>query len=379
MTRLEATTPTEAEDELRCEVRAFLAAEQLRGGFRPGLGMAAGYDPAFSERLAGHGWVGMSIPEQYGGSSCSAVERFVVTEELLAVGAPVTAHWIADRQIAPSIARYGSAELKQRFLPAIAAGTCYFSLGMSEPDAGSDLGAVRTVARQVDGGWIVNGEKTWTSLVHLNQYVMVLARRAGTAPESRDLVQLIVDRASPGVHVQPLPLLTGEHHFNSLHMDDVFVPGELLLGEPGAGWEQVTNELVLERSGPDRYMSVVPLLAGLLDGLEGHPDLLFTAVFGGLLGRLWSIRQLSLSIARLADRGIISNVHSAMVKDLGTVLEQDMVDAVRRLGRIEIVQDSESALIRLMEEAVLMAPSFTIRGGTTEVLRSIVARGLDAL
>jgi alkylation response protein AidB-like acyl-CoA dehydrogenase len=373
--QLEAVTTTEAEEALRTEVRAFLheeAAHQLRVG----LGMAAGHDPEFSRRLAGRGWVGMSVPREYGGAGYTAVERFVITEELLAAGAPVTAHWIADRQIAPSIVRYGSASQRRRFLPSIVKGECFFSIGMSEPDAGSDLASVRTTATRVDGGWRLNGSKIWTSLVHLNNFVLVLARIGGTSPEERRLVQLIVDTTSAGIEVRPIPLLTGEHHFNSLYMNDVYVPDDLVLGEPGAGWEQVTNELVLERSGPDRFLSVMPLVRLFMEHRAGTWDERAAALLGRPLAHLWAIRQMSLAVARLTDMGQPAGHYGAMVKDLGTVLEQKIVDVIRRLMEEEIIQSGDSDFMRLLEEAILMGPSFTIRGGTTEILRSIVARGL---
>jgi alkylation response protein AidB-like acyl-CoA dehydrogenase len=376
---LAVATTTAEEEALRAQVRDFLRQEKAEHGLRTGLGMAAGYDAPFSRRLAQRGWVGMSVPAAYGGSGYSAVQRFVVVEELLAAGAPVTAHWIADRQIAPSIQRYGTLAQQERFLPAITRGECFFSLGMSEPDAGSDLASVRTTAAKVDGGWRLNGVKIWTSLSHLNHFVMVLARVAGTTPEQRQLVQLIVDLSGPGIDVQPVLLLTGEHHFNALFLNDVYVPDSLLLGEPGAGWEQVTNELVLERSGPDRFLSALPLVRLFIAQLRSSPDDHLATVLGRVLARLWAVRQMALAVARLIDSGLPASVYSALAKDLGTILEQDMVEAVRRLGDVQIIRDDDSEFMRLLEEAVLMAPSFTIRGGTTEVLRSIIARRIDEL
>src|SRR5258708_4604230 len=142
----------------------------------PGLGIDAHHSPEFSRALASRGWLGMSIPEEYGGHGHTAVERFVVIEELLAAGAPINAHWIADRQTAPALLAYGTEKQRRRFLPSIARGDCYFSIGLSEPDAGSDLAAVRTTAKAVDGGWLLNGTKIWTSGAHLNHFFVVLCR-----------------------------------------------------------------------------------------------------------------------------------------------------------------------------------------------------------
>src|SRR5918999_110100 len=136
--RFPPTTLTPAELELRGEVRAFLAAE-LSEAAGKGVGVAGPHNPEFSRKLAKKGWVGLSIPKEYGGAGRTAVERFVVVEELLAARAPVGAHWVADRQSAPAILKFGTEEQRRKFLPAISAGECFFAIGMSEPDAGSDL------------------------------------------------------------------------------------------------------------------------------------------------------------------------------------------------------------------------------------------------
>jgi alkylation response protein AidB-like acyl-CoA dehydrogenase len=377
--RLSPVSTTTQDEALRNDVRRFLEAETNLPHRRVGLGMAAGHDSAFTERLAERGWVGMEIPRKYGGSAYNAVQRFVISEELLAAGAPITAHWIADRQIAPSIMRYGSPQQRDQFLPPIAAGKCFFSIGMSEPEAGSDLASVRTTARQVDHGWRLNGAKIWTSLAHLNHFVLVLARVHGTSVEQRSLVQLIVDLSSPGLELSPILLLTGEHHFNIMQLDEVFVPDDMVLGAPGDGWEQVTNELVLERSGPDRFLSVLPLLVQFMQFTEQQSAEVSGSLaedLGRLVARYWSVRQMSLAVARLADEGIASGLYGSMAKDLGTILEQDTVEAIRRQLRVEITSDSELPFLQLLTEAVLMAPSFTIRGGTTEILRSIISKKL---
>lgn len=153
-----------AAQSLREEVRAFLKAELAARAYTPHLGHTE-FDAAFTRKVAEHGWIGMTWPRQYGGGERSYLERFVVTEELLAAAAPCAAHWFGDRQTGPSLLRYGSEALKQRFLPAIARGECYFALGMSEPGAGSDLAAVRTRAERVPGGWRITGQKVWTSWV----------------------------------------------------------------------------------------------------------------------------------------------------------------------------------------------------------------------
>ncbi|MDK3258479.1 acyl-CoA dehydrogenase family protein [Blastococcus capsensis] len=371
------TTLTAAEEELRSEVREFLA-EELPPDFRPGLGMAAGHNPGFSRKLAARGWVGMAIPPQYGGHGRTAVDRFIVTEELLAAGAPLGAHFVADRQTGPALLHYGTEEQRQRFLPAISAGECWFSLGMSEPDSGSDLASVRTAATKVDGGWLINGTKIWTSGAHLNHYFAVLCR---TSPNEGDrhagLSQLIVDLSAPGVKISPIPYLDGSHHFNEVLLQDVFVPDDMVLGEVGSGWRQVTSELAYERSGPDRYLSTFNVYREMLRELADQPlDDTQTRTVGYLAARFWTIRQLSLSVARLIDARRAPAMEAAFVKDMGTVFEQESIGLLRAAADRELDPGRGSLFARLLAEAILTGPSFTLRGGTTEVLRSVAAKGL---
>jgi alkylation response protein AidB-like acyl-CoA dehydrogenase len=362
---------------LRAEVRAFLAAERAAGSWTPRADVwLSGWDERFSAELGRRGWLGMTIPVEYGGRGASPLDRYVVTEELLAAGAPVAAHWIADRQIAPSLMRFGTEAQRRRYLPGIAAGTVFFGIGMSEPDAGSDLAAVRTRADRVDGGWELTGTKVWTSGAHHAHAFFALARSAPRDEANRHagLSQFIVELDSPGVQIRPIPLLTGAHHFNEVVFDHVFVPDELVLGEVGAGWRQVTSELAFERSGPERFLSTFPLLTAMIGELAGRPGV--EREVGGLVTRLWALRRMSLAIAGALESGAAPELAAAVVKDLGTRYENEVVDAARLLVGIPPDPGAADGFARLLADAVLHAPGFTLRGGTNEVLRGIVARGL---
>jgi hypothetical protein len=257
--------PSQAAEEVRAQVRKFLAEELAAGTFTTHVDTwLSGVDPEFSRKLGERGWLGMTWPKQYGGHERSAMERYAVTEELLAAGAPVAAHWIADRQSGPNLLRYGTEAQRREILPRIAAGECYFVIGMSEPDSGSDLASIRTrAARNGDGDWVVNGAKVWTSNAHFSHYGIVLVRTSPADPANRHagLSQLLVDLSLPGITINPIRILDGGHHFNEVVFEDVVVPGDMLLGEEGAGWHQVTAELAFERSGPERFLSTYPLLA----------------------------------------------------------------------------------------------------------------------
>ncbi len=374
-----------AAQRLREEVRTFLQAELAARAYTPHLGHTE-FDAAFTRKVAARGWIGMTWPRRYGGGERSYLERFVVTEELLAAAAPCAAHWFGDRQTGPSLLRYGTEALKQRFLPVIARGECYFALGMSEPGAGSDLAAVRTRAERVSGGWRVTGQKVWTSWAHRAHAFFVLCR---TAPDAGDrhegLSQLIVELGSPGVTVRPIRFMNGRHHFNEVFLDGVFVPDEMVVGEIGAGWKQVTSELALERSGPERYMTTLPLLTELIRRLGAAPDERAREMVGRVSARLWSLRRMSLAIAltldpaRRADDGSPAPdlaTEAALVKDMGTFFEREIIDAARLLVAVEPDPDATDTFERYLAETIVYSPVSTIRGGTTEVLRTLIARRL---
>ncbi|MFF4239529.1 acyl-CoA dehydrogenase family protein [Actinomadura geliboluensis] len=357
--------------ELRAQVREFLARTPFTARCDSWL---TGADPAFSRRLGERGWLGMTLPERYGGHGRSPLERFVVIEELLAAGAPVGAHWIADRQTGPSILAHGTEEQKDRFLPAIARGECFFAIGMSEPDSGSDLASVRTRAERDGDGWRLHGTKVWTSGAHIAHAILVLAR---SAPRGDDrhagLTQFIVPLPDERVAVRPIRGLSGEHHFNEVVLDGVRVPDSMVLGRVGDGWRQVTAELAYERSGPERLLStflLVRLLHGRADGPAARRTL------GRLTARLWALRQASLGVAGALDAGLTPDVPAALVKDLGTRFEREVIEAVREHAGVEPDPASPDPLARALAESVVQAPGFTLRGGTNEILRGIVARGL---
>src|SRR6202795_252889 len=194
-----------------------------------------GHDREFSLKVGARGWIGMLWPKQYGGHERSALERYVVLEEMLAAGAPTSAHWVADRQSGPLLLRFGTEEQRQRFLPRIAKGELAFAIGMSEPDSGSDLASIRTRAERVEGGYRVNGTKIWTSNAHISDYAIALFRtKVGPDKKHEGLWQFLVAFKSGGIGHRPIIDLAGEHHFNEVHFQHTFVPDDMLGGKDGA-------------------------------------------------------------------------------------------------------------------------------------------------
>jgi alkylation response protein AidB-like acyl-CoA dehydrogenase len=364
--------------ELRAAIRDLLRTDRDEFGWSPVVdSWLGGCDPEFSARLGDAGFVGLTIPHRYGGRGLGHLHRYVVTEELLIQGAPVAAHWIADRQLAPGLLAYGNEEQRQRLLPHIAAGRFYSSIGMSEHGAGSDLAAVQTKATRTAGGWLLSGTKVWTSGAHVAHQVVVLARTSPPDPEHRHagFSQFLVPCDADGVRIDPIVLMSGERHFNELTFAEVFVPDADVLGEIGNGWHQVTSELSFERSGPERILSTAPLIIAAIRALRSgpSPDDRTAAEIGDLLARLISLRQLSVSVARALADGEDAANQAALVKDLGTRFEQESVGVVADL--LDQTEQSQE-LKQMLATAFWHKPMFTLRGGTNEVLRGVVARGM---
>jgi alkylation response protein AidB-like acyl-CoA dehydrogenase len=366
--------------DLQAEVRHFLADERASGGFTPVAdGWAFGVDLEFSRKLGAKGWLGMTWPKQYGGHERSSMERYVVTEELLAAGAPVSAHWVADRQSGPMLLKNGTEAQKLEILPRIAAGECYFAIGMSEPDSGSDLASLRTTATKVDGGYKINGRKIWSSGAHFCHYMIATVRTGGARDDKNrheGLSQFLVDLKGPGIEIRGIRNMAGDVHFNETVFDDAFVPEDCLLGEEGEGWHQVTSELGLERSGPERFLSSAITLTEAARRIGPTPDDAQALGLGRVTARLKAMRRMSLGVSALLQEGESPTVEAALVKDLGTAFESTLLNDIRQLLPTEPIGQSSDAFARTMAEGLLRVPSSTIRGGTNEVLRGIVARQL---
>lgn len=329
--------------------------------------------------LAERGYVGMTWPAEYGGRARSNLERYVVTEELLAAGAPVRLHWVTDRQTGPIILRFGTEAQKRTFLPAIARGECIFAVGLSEPDIGSDLASLRTRARKTEGGWRIDGAKLWTSNIHHAQYMLALVRTADAGEDRHHgLSQFIVPVPTPGLGIRPVLNIAGEHDFNEVTLDNVQVGEDALLGTLDQGWRQIGTELAYERSGPERWMSAFRLLAQLTEALGTTASDATAASMGRLYSHLLALRQMSISVAGKLEAGEAPGLEAAIVKDLGTCFEQEIVRVARDVAlseRLDLVE-KERLLGLLLDHGQLWTIAFTIRGGAREVMRGVIARGL---
>lgn len=362
---------------LRTEVRAFLKNALVDRAPVQKAESWTGLDHAFSRAVGSQGWLGMTWPKKYGGHERTALERYVVLEEMLAAGAPVGLHWIGDRQSGPLILRVGTEEQRQTILPKLAAGEAFCCIGMSEPNTGSDLASARTRAAKVQGGYIVNGTKVWTSFAHLSHYMILFCRTGAAEDRHGGVSQFLVDlHNTPGLTIRPILALTGEHHFNECVFQDAFIPDTALLGKEGDGWNQVTSELAFERSGPERFLSSFWLYVELIRALGPNPSDAGAIAVGRLTAHFMTLRRLSRSVAGMLQNGENPAQQAAMVKDLGALVEQELPEIARNLVDAEPDKKSTRDFSAVLAHTMMHAPSFSLRGGTREILRGIIARGL---
>lgn len=373
-----ASLPVEAE-QLRPKVRAFL--RKMLPTLYPPNGSPVRtwfhYNREFTQALGRQGWIGTTFPTEYGGGGLDVYARYVIAEELLTHSAPVSLHWVTDRQSGPLILRYGTEQQKRKYIPGICRGEITFCIGMSEPNSGSDLASVKTAAVQMPSGWQLNGQKIWTSFAHVSNYMIALVRTSGSAQDRKSgLSQLIVDLSLPGVTVRPILDMAGDTHFCEVFFDNVNLERDALLGQEGAGWKQVNSELALERSGPDRLYSSIALLENWLAFIRTDSGYTQASkrLAGSIIAQLAPLRAMSLSLTQRVAAGEDPLAEAAILKDLGTTLEQNIPRVIADDLYKRDMQNVPPDLFTILAHTQDAAPCFSIRGGTREILRNMIAR-----
>lgn len=376
----------EQDEMLRSKIKAFLADALTNRPADLRARSWQGFDADFSRALGQAGFIGLTLPKKYGGQELGPFSRFVVLEELLAAGAPVAGHWIADRQSAQLLLRFGTDAQRNKYLPPICRGESFFCIGMSEPGSGSDLASVRSRAVAIDdGGWCLDGDKIWTSNAQHCHYMIALVRTSGEhGGRHSGLSQVLVDLSLPGITVRPIVDIAGDAHFCEVHFDAVKLPADALIGTEGEGWKQVMAELVLERSGPERiYSSIVLLdewtsqLQKRLANQQAVSDTVLIAV-GQLVAELAILRAMSIAVTACLARGESPAIEATLIKDLGTSFEQRIPEIILDLVGSLPDEMIDPEFLRTLSYVTQVAPSFSLRGGTREILRGIIARGLEA-
>ena len=380
---------TPEQESLRHDVRSFLEQELSEGRWKPQCdAWIQGFDPDFTKRVAAHGWIGLTWPKQYGGQERSFVDRLIVTDEMLRYGAPAALHWFADRQIGGGILRYGNEEQRQQYLPMIIRGEMYVGLGMSEPEAGSDLASLITKAEEQDDCFLVNGQKTWTSGGSFINYIDLFARTDFQAAKHKGITEFLVPMNLPGISRVPMVDITGTEAWNDVFFDNVRVPKKCLLGERNKGFYHVVEELAYERGGMERLMGNYPLYDALrrftsTRKKEGRPlieeprvrTLMSELEVEFEVGRLLMYRA-----ASVMDEGRPPTVEASTSKVFGTNFEQRLANtAMEILGPYGgLTSGSPHGVVDgLAVHSYLASKGYSLQAGSTEVLKGIIAsRGL---
>jgi alkylation response protein AidB-like acyl-CoA dehydrogenase len=376
---------SEAQARLRTEVRAFAASDPALAARRfLEDGWIAGFDREFSKRLAARGWIGMTWPKRFGGGERSYLDRLIVTEELLLAGAPVAAHWFGDRQIGPALLAHGSEAQKAELVPRIARGEVSFCVGMSEPNAGSDLAALTTRADLDGDEFVIRGQKIWTSFASDADYCYLVARTDPVAPRHKGISELLIPMRVPGLTVRPIRDMVGESHFGELFFDDVRVPRSTLIGKLHNGFYQIMQQLDFERSGIERLVSNAPLWRAAKSharetGRSARDPALRARI--AELEIAWRAgRGLVYRVAEMLSQGRLPNHEAAVAKTFCTTLEQRITSTVCDIfGAASSLDagDPHAPLAGRVARTFLYAPAYTIQGGTNNILRNIIAtRGL---
>jgi alkylation response protein AidB-like acyl-CoA dehydrogenase len=374
---------TAEQEAFRQDIRTFVREAMPEPPDIPEDAWIVGFDRMFSKKLAARGWIGLTWPREYGGQGKSYLDRLILTEELLRHGAPVAAHWLGDRQMGPSILRYGTPEQKRKFLPGIIAGDTVFCIGMSEPGAGSDLAGLQTKAVDDGDAYILSGQKIWTSFAHLADYCYLVARTNPDVPKHKGISEFLVDMRTPGITIKPIVDMTGAHHFNEVFFDQVRISKDCLVGEKDHGWYQIASQLDYERSGIERLMSNYPLLGAITRYVQETGQIQRELVrhrLAQLHIEFTMGRFLVYKVAWLLTQGVIPNAESAAAKAYCTEFEQRLAQAASDLmgGYGQLLPGSHQARLHgRIARAYLYAPAYTIQGGTSTILRNIIAtRGL---
>src|SRR4030042_1805242 len=327
---------TKEQEEFREQVGEFLKEELKQGLWKPTIdAWIMTYDPAFTKRVAAKNWIGLTWPKEYGGQGRRAIDRLILTEEMLRYGAPAACHWFADRQIGGAIVHYGTDEQKKELLPMILRGEAYVGLGMSEPDAGSDLASLKTKATEDGDSYIIDGQKTWTSGGSHMNWIYLVARTDPDAPKHRGISEFFFRTDLPGINVVPIVDITGGVHFNEVFFENVRIPKTSLIGEKNKGFYQILNQLDYERSGMERLMANYPLFEALIkytretkrNGKPLSQNPLIRSKLAQLkieleIGRLHMYR-----VAMVMDEGRAPTWGASMAKIYGTAFEQRLAGA----------------------------------------------------
>ncbi len=380
---------TEEQERFRQEVRDFLEEEIRQGSFKPSCdAWIQGFSLDFTKKVADRGWIGLNWPKEYGGQGRSNIDRLILTEEMLRYGAPAALHWFADRQIGRAVMAFGTDEQKAELLPKILKGEAYLGLGMSEPQAGSDLASLQTRATEDGDDYIIDGQKMWTSCARYMNYIYLVARTDPEAPKHRGISEFVIRTDLPGITIEPTIDITGSVAWGEVFFDGVRVSKKCLIGEKNRGFYQILNQLDYERAGLERLMGNYPLFDAIVQFIRetkrgGKPlyrEVLIRQKLAQLQIEFEVGRLLTYRVVLVMDEGRSPNWEAAMAKAYCTAFEQRLADAATDILGLygQLLAESKWAPVSGMApHSFLGSKGYSHQGGTSEILRNILAlRGL---
>jgi len=320
-----------------------------------------GYSREFSRELGARGWIGMTWPTEFGGGGREPIDRLIVGEELISAGAPIAASWFGDRQMGPALIQYGTVQQQRDFLPGILSGDTTWCIGMSEPNAGSDLASLATSAVLDGDEWVINGQKIWTSFGAHADYCYLICRTSSDGPPHAGISEIIVPMSTPGVEARQITDMTTNRHFCEVFYTDARVPKDNLVGSLGGAFKQTMRQLEHERGGIDRLVSNYALFLYALSIADtSNPKIrqeIAALESTYRIGRILVLRE----VLKQAPAGF-----SAATKCFCTEHEQRVSDFVAR------IMGANAMLWNDFTPSLLYAPGYTIMGGTSNVMRNIL-------
>lgn len=388
---------SEADKAFREEVRQFLAeklrktiSDKVRLGKRLTKEDMESWHAALNEK----GWLAPNWPIEWGGAGWSAIQNHIFDEEAWAANAPRVVLFGVG-MLGPVLIKYGSQEQKAHYLPRILDGTDWWCQGYSEPGAGSDLASLKTKAEHQGDHYIVNGQKTWTTLGQYADWIFCLVRTSSEGKRQEGISFLLIDMKSPGISVRPIILLDGKHEVNEVFFDNVKVPVENRVGEENMGWTYAKYLLTHERTSTanignsNAALAQLKMIAGRTtkSGKPLSQDPYFAARMAQTEIDLNAMKITNLRILAQADAGAAPGPESSMLKIKGTIIRQEINDMARRaLGPMALPFVSEALEEGYNEEPIgpdyanpLASDYFNNRklsifAGSNEIQRGIITK-----
>ncbi|MGE0681108.1 MAG: acyl-CoA dehydrogenase family protein [Candidatus Binatia bacterium] len=376
---------TPQEEAFRQELRAWLEANLLEG-YHPATFLHLDQDARFTiqlnwqKQLHRAGWVGVHWPRAYGGRGATVMEQTIYRQEMVRAQMPEVANFMGIRIAGPTLIHWGTEEQKKRYIPTILNGEEIWCQGYSEPGAGSDIASLQTRAVEEGDGFVINGQKVWTSYAQYARFCLLLARTDPTVPKHKGISCLVVDMQTPGITVRPLRQINGDAEFNEVFFENVHVPKANLIGEKDQGWQVAMTTLMFERVTFDVLSPVEAVMQQLIDAVKpgataASVDSAVRQQVAHFYTELQAIKYSSLRQLTRQLRGDPPGPESSLVKLAASELNLRVVQfATALLGPLGQVMSQRDFGIDggYWTHCALSTHLFTIAGGTSEIQRNIL-------